>query len=367
MAAAPAMGGAALPLGVEVAPALCGGPAPLARGAGGTFGPVAQSRKFEAPPPALLPAPTASAPRQLLAGRRSGTLAFAVATVAGTLATEGARRRRAVRRRAARRTARNTTAGREGGALPVLLEDDSLLVVDKPAGLLSQAFKRGEESLCSHVRAHLAMGGEGGGDSSAASRITPFVGLVHRLDRDVTGACTFAKTPAAARWLGAQFSDRKVLKEYIGVVRRWRGGPGVRELRHMVWTDDAGVARVVVGGGGKEAALECRPLCSGPSGVTAVLVKLLTGRRHQIRAQLAEVESPLLGDPRYGHGTRDGSRRWIRRPALHAWRLRFAHPAAPHVPCEVAAPLPGDIAALLSAVQLRPEEVVGRAVEQCCA
>lgn len=218
--------------------------------------------------------------------------------------------------------------------------------------------------MCGKVRSYLGRKRSGSADKT-------YVGLIHRLDRDVTGVCTFAKTPEAARWLGAQFSGREVRKEYIGVVRRWRPGGMVR-LKNMLEVDDTGKARESASSdgdidgtadGGKYCELECRPLCAGPSGVTAVLVRLLTGRRHQIRFQLAEAQSPLLGDPRYGSGVRDGSRKWIQRPALHAWRLRFSHPAEPHLPCEVVAPLPSDIAALLAAVGIPPQRVLERAMD----
>ncbi|CAE8599029.1 unnamed protein product, partial [Polarella glacialis] len=208
-------------------------------------------------------------------------------------------------------------------SLEVLMEDEHVLVINKPAGLLSQSASRGDDCLVKRARHHLAQGND------------PFVGLVHRLDRDVTGVCILAKTKLAARWLSRQFASRTVRKEYVGIVRRW-SSEGVRLLRNTMEVDEGGQAHEAdpESPGAQAAALECRSIGSGPSGASALLVRLHTGRRHQIRYQLATAESALLGDRRYGSGCRDGSRKWIQRPALHAWRLRFAHPAEPHSVCE---------------------------------
>jgi len=242
--------------------------------------------------------------------------------------------------------------------LPVILEDEHILVVNKPAGLPAQADRRGGASLCSMARSYLRCDPPG-----RSVHPFPFVGLIHRLDKDVTGVCVLAKTKAAARDLSAQFATRRVSKEYIGVVRRWEPG-GAREVKHWLRVDDTGFVHEATPGsdGSLVASLTCQPLKVAPSGATAVLVRLHTGRKHQIRFQLAACSSPLLGDPRYGHGTRDGSRKWIRRPALHSWRLRFEHPKTGAI-CQVVAPLPLDIASLLSAIQIKPEALISDAVE----
>jgi len=227
--------------------------------------------------------------------------------------------------------------------LEVLFEDDALLLVDKPAGMLSQAATPGGESLCSEARRHLGR--------SSGSRKT-FVGLIHRLDRDVTGVCALAKTSAAAKWMSTQFAGRLACKEYLAVVRSWSRYDGPTRLEHRYAVDENGQAFEAAEGdaGARDCSLICHPVASGPSGVTALLVRLLTGRRHQIRYQLAAEGSPLLGDSRYGSGPRDGSRRWIQRPALHAWSLSFNHPTPPHSNCEVVAPVPADMTSLMNAV-----------------
>eukprot|EP00931_Biecheleriopsis_adriatica_P117138 TRINITY_DN9268_c0_g1_i1.p1 TRINITY_DN9268_c0_g1~~TRINITY_DN9268_c0_g1_i1.p1 ORF type:complete len:654 (+),score=60.34 TRINITY_DN9268_c0_g1_i1:29-1963(+) len=242
---------------------------------------------------------------------------------------------------------------RDDFALDILLEDDEVLVVNKAAGILSMANEPGEHSLCSVARVHLSQG---------RPRSEPFVGLVHRLDSDVTGAIVIGKTKEAASWLSRQFAQRTVKKEYIAVVRRWEH-EGVQVLKNIMETDDFGQAHEAPKGSdaSQKASLQCRKLWSAPSGATALLVRLHTGRRHQIRYQLAAAGSPLLGDKRYGNGKGDGSRRWVQRPALHSWRLQFEHPEAPHSACEVLAPLPADLVALMKAIGIPPQEVLAEA------
>eukprot|EP00930_Biecheleria_cincta_P032496 TRINITY_DN22559_c0_g1_i1.p1 TRINITY_DN22559_c0_g1~~TRINITY_DN22559_c0_g1_i1.p1 ORF type:complete len:371 (-),score=50.29 TRINITY_DN22559_c0_g1_i1:43-1155(-) len=235
--------------------------------------------------------------------------------------------------------------------LEVLFEDEQMLVINKAAGVLAQADEKGGDSLCVQARHYLKQ-----------TSADPFVGLIHRLDRDVTGISVLAKSSLAAKWVSEQFASRNVQKEYIAVVRKWSSS-GSLLLRSVMQVDETGQASEAELGtpGAQQASLECRRLCAGPSGVTALLVRLHTGRRHQIRFQLSSVGSPLLGDRRYGRGSRDGSRKWIQRPALHAWRLRFLHPSEPHDMCEVVAPLPSDLAALLSAVGMQPDQVLAEA------
>lgn len=230
----------------------------------------------------------------------------------------------------------------------ILYEDADLLVVNKPARLLSQADARGSYSLVTWARKHLRGG---------------FVGLVHRLDRDVTGACVLAKSPESAKWLSRQIAERRVCKEYIAVVRRW-DFEGVQLLENTMSSDDTGQSHEADDSekGSRSARLVCRALKQGPGGAAAVLVRLLTGRRHQIRFQLAEANGPILGDVRYGSRS-DGSWKLIKRPALHAWRLKFAHPRIPHDEFEVEAPLPQDLNGLLSALQIRPEVVMQEAAQ----
>lgn len=295
---------------------------------------------------------------------------MAAVAVASAGADRGRWRERPSRRAGRGRRGRRPLAPRLApSAVPVpppevLYEDDEVLAFDKPAGLLSQAAAPGDDSLCARARAHLEA------QSSRQSPEQPgegeiFVGLLHRLDRDVTGACVLAKNREAARQLSAQFAGRTVRKEYIAVSRRWEEGSGATTLRHQLMPNEGRQSQQVARGSAaalsQHAALICRPLCAGPSGVTALLVRLLTGKKHQIRCQLAAVNSALLGDPHYGSGTRDGSGRWIRRPALHSWRLSFMHPKEPHEPCTVVAPLPADLRAVMEATQIDPEEVLAEA------
>jgi 23S rRNA pseudouridine1911/1915/1917 synthase len=187
-------------------------------------------------------------------------------------------------------------------------EDDAILVVDKPAGLLTIATDRERERTAYRLV----------WDYLAARRPPrrPFV--VHRLDRDTSGLIVFAKSPAAKRALQAQFAARSAERRYVAVVAgRVRSSSGTLETRLV--QDER--LRVRSGPEGREAITRYRVL--GRRGDTTVLeLELGTGRRRQIRVQLAELGHPILGDRDHG-GRRDPSGRL----ALHACRLGFTHPA----------------------------------------
>jgi 23S rRNA pseudouridine1911/1915/1917 synthase len=198
--------------------------------------------------------------------------------------------------------------------LPILYEDNHLLVVDKPAGMLAQADLGGDlDVLTLAKRVIKRRDGKPG---------NVFLGLVHRLDRPVSGVMALAKTSKAASRLSAQFRDREPEKRYLVVV----GGtpdPQRAELRHYLRKDRAARITRVVGSerDGKPARLGYEVLET--RGATSLLrVLLLTGLPHQIRAQLAAVGHPILGDRKYGSTTP-----FVRgKLALHAESLALRHP-----------------------------------------
>lgn len=205
-----------------------------------------------------------------------------------------------------------------------LFEDNHLLTLNKPAGLLSQADITGDPDLVTIARAYLKKKYNKPGNV--------YIGLVHRLDRPASGAMVLARTSKAARRLSQAFRDRRVTKEYIVVVEGLIEGSGVMEdyLRK-----EAGRAHVVQDEpSGKYSSLRWRALDS--DGIfSSVRVELITGRAHQIRCQFAARGFPVLGDVRYGARHRfDG-----RTIALHCSCLTFEHPVA-RVPVEVNAGLP---------------------------
>ena len=186
----------------------------------------------------------------------------------------------------------------------VLFEDKHLLVVEKDAGILSEPDGSGNDivTLCSnHTGAECY--------------------LVHRLDRGTGGVMVLAKTKAAAGKLSALVSERAFSKEYLAVIK---GAPEVSEgiFKDLLFKDSRKNKSFVVTRarkGVKEASLEYRVL-GAKEDTSLVLVKLHTGRTHQIRVQFASRKMPLLGDGKYG--SRDNRCE----TALWSCRLSFKHP-----------------------------------------
>jgi len=220
----------------------------------------------------------------------------------------------------------------------VLHEDNHLLAVAKPAGLLMQPARAGDDCLLERARAYLKERYQKPGNV--------FVGLVHRLDRNVSGAVVFARTSKAAGRLSAAFRERLVDKRYLAVVV---GRPPARgRLVHWLAPTHDGGSRAVAGPGegpSREARLRFERLAAS-EGASALAVVLETGRKHQVRVQLAQAGWPLVGDPRYGQRSP-----WIARPALHARTLAFPHPVG-GAEVVVEAPLPGDLQGLLARLGL---------------
>lgn len=200
--------------------------------------------------------------------------------------------------------------------LDVIHEDNHLLAVHKPAGLLVQGDRSGDPTLLDVAREYLR--------ERYAKPGNIYVGLVHRLDRNVSGVVLLARTSKAAGRLSARFREGEVAKTYLAVSA---GDPPAPrgELRHWLagQGDRLGVTRAATApfADAKEALLRYRVL-EEQGGCTLLEVSPVTGRRHQIRAQLALAGCPLLGDVKYGADVRLPGRRI----ALHALRLVLTHP-----------------------------------------
>lgn len=200
-------------------------------------------------------------------------------------------------------------------SLRLVHEDDDLIVIDKPPGLLSIAtaqerLRTAYRMLCEYLAARSGRG--------SARRERVFV--VHRLDRDTSGLLCFARSVAAKRALQGQFAARAVRRVYVAVVEgSVRADAGVLEDRLV---EDRGlrVRPTDDRRRGKEAITRYRVLERRRS-TTVVELVLVTGRRGQIRAQLAHAGHPIVGDR--GHGS---ARDPLRRLCLHATRLGFRHP-----------------------------------------
>ena len=202
--------------------------------------------------------------------------------------------------------------------LRVAYEDDDLLVVDKPAGLVvhPSAGHRGG-TLVNALLGRANERGEPLGSIAGVGR----PGIVHRLDKETSGLIVVAKTDAAQAALMRQFGDRSVEKEYLALVR---GEPpaGRGRIEAPVGRDPRDRQRMAVVADGRASVTEYEQLGTG-GGYALLAVRPLTGRTHQIRAHLAYLGLPIAGDIRYGGGEGPGG---LRRQFLHAARLGFVRP-----------------------------------------
>lgn len=210
----------------------------------------------------------------------------------------------------------------EAGELTILYQDQAVVVLDKPPGLVVHPGAGVDTGTLAHRLLHHfpEMAGVGGPGRP---------GIVHRLDRDTSGVMVVARNAPAHRALARAFAERRVDKRYLAVVY---GDPGRGTVdtpigRHRVRRQEMAVRR-----GGRPAVSRYRTLAA--AGAAALVeVELLTGRTHQIRVHLKHAGHPLVGDPVYGErrwkGAPAGQRPPLERfgrPALHAWRLTFPHP-----------------------------------------
>lgn len=202
----------------------------------------------------------------------------------------------------------------------VLHLDNHLIAVWKPAGLLTQGDRSGEPNLLDAVKAWLARAFDKPGNV--------YLGLLHRLDRQVAGVVLFARTSKAASRLSAQFREHTIEKTYWALVQGQPVPPAAR-LTHFIEAREerAGViAHTEPGPRRKEARLSYR-VFSTAADVSAVELKLETGRKHQIRAQLSAEGHPIVGDFAY-RATLAFEGAGI---ALVAKRLAFTHPVSKQV------------------------------------
>lgn len=251
----------------------------------------------------------------------------------------------------------------EAMPLDVVWEDEDLIVIDKPAGLVVHpAAGHASGTLVNALIAHC-----GASLSGIGGVMRP--GIVHRLDKNTSGLLVIAKTDAAHQGLAQQFAahgaDGRLERAYLafawGAFDRPTGivdAPLGRSLR------DRTKIAVVKGRQGRRAVthyrvVETYPGMDGRVAVTQVRLTLETGRTHQIRVHLAHAGHPLLGDPTYGTGYAASARRLgpaarselqrLGRQALHATLLAFEHPRTGKRLC-FESPLPADLSALRQAL-----------------
>ena len=190
--------------------------------------------------------------------------------------------------------------------LKLLHEDHEIVVVDKPAGLLSVPGKGAHLADCLLARVQEAF---------------PTALLVHRLDRDTSGVMVFAQTPHAQRHLGLQFEKRQTKKTYVAMV--WghlEPKSGTVDLPLIVdWPNRP--RQMVCHETGKEAVTDWRVLRHGQE-ETRVRLMPKTGRSHQLRVHMLALGHPILGDPLYATGAAAAFPRLM----LHSEELRLRHP-----------------------------------------
>lgn len=228
--------------------------------------------------------------------------------------------------------------------LDILYEDDQLLILNKPAGLVVHpAPGHPDGTLVNAILAHCPnLPGIGGVQRP---------GIVHRLDKDTTGAIAIAKTEFAHQHLQAQLKTKTAQREYLGVVygvpKTENGTVDLPIGRHPV--DRKKMAVVSPEKGGRHATTHWRIL-ERLGNYTLMHFQLETGRTHQIRVHSAHIGHPIVGDPVYSSGRSVGVN--LPGQALHAWRLRLQHPVSEKW-IEVTAPIPQTLKTLLEVLRRR--------------
>jgi 23S rRNA pseudouridine1911/1915/1917 synthase len=237
--------------------------------------------------------------------------------------------------------------------LNILYEDDDLIAVDKPAGLVVHAGAgqtRGTlVNALLHRYARL---------STVGGPLRP--GIVHRLDKATSGVLLVAKNDIAHRHLAEQFSRRRIEKRYLALIhgrlpraRDTISLPVARDLRRRT--------RMTTRRRQGRAAVTDYQVLASTADFTLLEAHLHTGRTHQIRVHFAALGHPVVGDTLYGAARRlrrgNTAQPTLNRNFLHAWSLRFQHPRT-HQMLEIHAPLPAELIELLQALGLSPPESI---------
>jgi 23S rRNA pseudouridine1911/1915/1917 synthase len=229
-----------------------------------------------------------------------------------------------------------------GGTLAIVYEDDDVIVVNKPAGLLAVPLAQRPDapSVQGHLEAHLR-----------TRRRPPLV--VHRIDRDTSGLVVFAKTARAQEALKADFERREPERVYVAVLYGHLAPARGTWRDHLKWDSSALLQKQAHPreAYGKEAISHYAVL-EELDGASLVEIRLETGKRNQIRIQARLHGHTLVGERLYVHGPGESRPIVFPRQALHAARLSFTHPRTGRL-MEFEAPLPGDLSALISQLQIK--------------
>ena len=231
--------------------------------------------------------------------------------------------------------------------LPVLYEDNDMLIINKPYNMVIHP---AEGNLTGTIVNALLARYPYMADTMYTSGGRP--GIVHRLDKDTTGVLVAAKTPEAQFRLSKFFADRKVSKTYLAIVLGVPKEP-TKQLISMLGRHPVNRKKMaIVPRNGKEAVTIYNTLQSGLyQGVLVSLlsVNILTGRTHQIRVHLAALGHSIIGDQTYGNKRL----LHIHRQMLHAWKLKIPHPATGEL-MSFESPIPEDFQEILDEMKLNP-------------
>jgi 23S rRNA pseudouridine1911/1915/1917 synthase len=239
----------------------------------------------------------------------------------------------------------------ENNTIPIIYEDDAVLVINKPAGIaVHEDGHTDGPFLTDWVRAHKPeLVGVGETMSLQNGTVIDRPGVVHRLDRDTSGVLVLAKTQSAFEFLKEQFQNHNMEKQYLAFV--WG------EMRDLVGTVDKPIGRSrndfrrwatghIAGGKMRTATTRWTKL-GRAQGCTYLSVEPKTGRTHQIRVHMHAIGHPVVGDTRYA--PQKGTALGFARLALHAQSLALTHPNGSRMAFE--APLPDDFVSAIALLQ----------------
>jgi 23S rRNA pseudouridine955/2504/2580 synthase len=199
-------------------------------------------------------------------------------------------------------------------ALPVVYEDDALIVIDKPSGVAVHGGSGISFGVIESLRAERPK--------------AKFLELAHRLDRDTSGLLVVGKKRSALVELHRMLRDGEVNKDYVAVVKgRWKGGARKIDVPLHKYVTAEGERRVSARADGQHAVSLFKPQAIGDM-ATLLHIRLMTGRTHQIRVHAAHIGHPILGDDKYGDFDLNRAllKQGVKRLFLHARQLSLAHP-----------------------------------------
>ncbi len=229
--------------------------------------------------------------------------------------------------------------------LRVLFEDEHVLIVDKPAGVLTQPTPERERDTLLERAGRYLMRSRGGK--------RPFVGIVHRIDRNTSGVVLLVCSPRSLRPFQSLFRTHSIERSYVAVVEGAIEPPSGTIDRALVVDRGDGRRGTSRRAGEGLRAVTHYELIERFGGTAAqLLCRLETGRTHQIRIHLAEAGHPVVGEPVYRSKTGPPFPVPFPRQALHAQSLGFVHPVTGHT-MRIEAPLPDDLANLIKVLRQR--------------